>query len=185
VLGGCGEATPYGVATPSRDICSLGAFDQKLQFAKDFSIDRSGNDQFPSDDEVRRAFASDAKAVHDHGSCPGDKRLGEFTMTLRRIEVGSSRSGVGKVLAWTLFLLPTLGVSTAYPLSEERWLTLELDATATLDHTALWSGEFTAQVKMRALASDLPSAGAQLTALMKKAQTTAVAELKAQMKRTR
>jgi hypothetical protein len=180
---GCAEAMPYGVATPTRDICAHRAVDQRLPVANDFTIVRKGDDQFPSDASVRKSLAADAAAVQSLGSCPGDQRLGEFVMTVRRIEVGSSRQTIGKVLSWTLLLLPTLGVSSAYPLTEERWMTIELDARATMDHHDLWSGEFTAHVKGRALAGDLPSAGSQVTALMKKAQTTAAAELKAQVKR--
>ena len=78
---------------------------------------------------------------------------------------------------WTLFLVPTLGLSTIYTLSEERWLTLELDATLTVGDRQIWSGEFTSRAKAPVL-TDLPTTGSQLTALALRAQEAAVKDLR-------
>jgi hypothetical protein len=174
---GCLATTHYGTAQPSRDICNLGAFDQELAVAPDFRVVRVGDDAFVSDAEVKRGIAADAQEVKRTGVCPGSRQLGTFRMTLHRIEVGSSRGYVMKGLMWSLFLLPTLGISSAYPASETRWLTLELDAVAIVDGKSVWTGEFTSHTEVRSLAKELPTPGSELTNLMKRAQTSAASEL--------
>jgi hypothetical protein len=184
-LAGCASTLPFGTSMPSKDICSLGAFSQRLQIAPDFRVDRLGDHAFPSDAEVRRALAADAVEVARHGTCPGEKQLGELVMTVHRIEVGSTRDRLMKALSWSLLLLPTLGIISAYPISESKWITIELDAAIFVDGKQLWGGEFTSHSKTYAIQKELPSAGSELTALMKKAQSAAGSELQAALRRAK
>lgn len=175
----CRGMQSYGSAAPTRVICTLGGFKQELVLARDFRIDRLGDDAFPADDEVRRSFAADAAAVTKYSNCPGVPEVGTLRMELQRIESGSSRSQAGKFLSWTLFIIPTLGLSSIYPLSEDRWILLELYASISVKDKKIWSGEFVSFQKaplMQAL--PLPTAGAQLSALMLRAQDAAVKDLK-------
>jgi hypothetical protein len=172
-------STKAGYVQPSLEICNVGSFDQKLRLASDFHIDRAGDDGYDDDDVVRKVLAEDIARVDRRGVCPGTHKLGTFEMTLRRIEVGSTRSSVGKIVFWVVLLFPTLGLSSIYPLTERRWMTIELDALAKVDGKKVWSGEFTAHMGDSSLQKELPTSGAVLTALIKRAQLAAVADLKA------
>ena len=167
----------YGFVAPTRHICTIGGFRQQLALAPDFRVDRPGDDDgFPSDGELRASFASDAAAVASHTTCPGVPEVGVFHMVLHHLEVGSSRSFGMKVASWTVFLIATLGLSSIYPLTEERWIMLELTADAMIGDHKVWSGQFTSFVKLP-LMQQVPTAGTQLTALMLRAQDAAVKDL--------
>lgn len=173
---GCLSTQSLGTSTPTRDICVLGVFDQTLAVAKDFRVDRVGDDTFPSDQTIRQTLAADATAVERTGKCAGEKPIGTFAMTVQRVEAGSSRSRGGKGLMFAL-LLPTLGLSSIYPFSEERWVTIELDAALQVAEQTVWTGSFTSHTRVKTLQKDLPKLGEELTALMKKAQVAAAGEL--------
>ncbi len=176
LLVGCAGTQSYGMATPSRDICNLGAFDQELAIAPDFKVVRVGDHAYPNDSSVRRSIAQDALEVKRQGVCPGAQPLGTFKMSLHRIEVGSTRGRFETGLMYAL-ILPTLGFSLIYPMSTERWLTIELDAAAIVDGKQVWAGSFTSHTRVRAAAKDLPSTGSELAVLMKRAQVSAASEL--------
>jgi len=174
---GCLFQQNYGAVTPTRFICKLGSFRQELALSPDFKVDRRGDDAYPPDEVVRDAVASDAVAIAKFTRCPGTEPVGVLKLSLHRIEVGTTRDRTVKALMWTLFLVPTLGLSTIYTLSEERWLTLELDATLTVGDHQIWSGEFTSRAKAPVL-TDLPTTGSQLTALALRAQEAAGKDLR-------
>jgi hypothetical protein len=173
---GC-ASTIHGSVTPSLDICNLGTFDQQLVIGPDFHIDRFGDDRYDSDSEVRQALAVDVETVKHRGICPGKHKMGTFTMTLRRIEVGSSRSMVGKLATWIVLILPTLGLSSIYPLTEARWLTVEMDAAAVVDGKQVWTGQFSSHSNYRLVQRELPSSGFVIGAMMKRAQAAAISDL--------
>jgi hypothetical protein len=176
LLIGCLSEQPYGAVAPTRLICKLGGFHQELALSPGFRIDRPGDDAYPSDDDFRTAFAADARAVAAYSKCPGAKDIGVLHLWLHRIESGSSRSLAGKLLSWTLFLFPTLGLSSIYPLTEERWLLVELDADVTVENHKLWTGEFAAFVRVP-LNTPIANTGTQLTALIVRAQQAALKDL--------
>jgi hypothetical protein len=176
LVSGCAGTQSYGMATPSRDICNLGAFVQELAIAPDFKVVRFGDHAYPDDASVRRSISIDAVEVKRQGVCPGAQQLGTFKMSLHRIEIGSTRGRVATGLMYAA-LLPTLGFSLIYPMSTERWLTIELDAAAIVDGKQVWSGSFTSHTRVRAAAKDLPTTGSELASLMKKAQVSAASEL--------
>ncbi|MEO8703096.1 MAG: hypothetical protein ABI867_23830 [Kofleriaceae bacterium] len=173
---GCIGTQAFGTASPSRDICNLGAFDQELVVAQDFRVDRYGDHAYPDDASVRRALAADAAEVKRQGVCPGAKPLGTFKMAVHRIEIGASRGRLAKGLMFAA-ILPTLGFSIIYPMSEQRWLTVELDAATVVAGKTVWTGSFTAHTLVRAAAKELPTTGSELSSLMKKAQVSAASEL--------
>jgi len=173
---GCLSTQPLGTATPTRDICTLGPFDQTLEIAEHFRVDRIGDHAYPSDAEVRQTLEADVAAIGKTGTCPGAEPVGTFRMTVHRIEAGSTRGRGVKGMMFAL-LLPTLGLSSIYPFSEERWLTVELNAALAVGEHEVWQGAFTSHTRVKTLQKELPTTGAELTALMKKAQTTAAAEL--------
>lgn len=176
---GCLSEVPYGTIAPTRQICKLGAFRQELALAKDFRIDRQGDDEYPADAIIRAGVAGDARAVAAYSKCPNQGEVGVFHMVIKRVEAGSSRSVAMKIAMWTLFLVPTLGLSSIYPLTEERWLTIELDADATIGNKAVWTGQFTSFTRAPLMApKEFPTTGSQLTALVLRAQDAAVKDLK-------
>jgi hypothetical protein len=175
----CAAELPYGAIAPSRSICKLGGFHQELSLTPDFRIDRVGDDAYPSDDRVRAFVANDARAIAKYSKCPGTADVGTMHVALHRIESGTSRSGVGKALAWVLFIIPSFGLSSIYPLSERRWLRVELDADVMVADHKVWSGEFTSFESQAAMRdTDMADTGAQITALIARAQDAAVKELK-------
>ena len=131
---------------------------------------------------MRAALAADAERVRVRGACPGKRKLGTFKMVLKKIEVGSSRSAAGKLVMWTLLILPSLGFSSIYPLMENRWITIDLDAIAVVDGKSVWTGQFTSHIEQRALQKELPTTGAALGELMKRAQASAVSDLVASVR---
>lgn len=173
---GC-MTTQHGSVTPSLEICNLGTFDQRLVFARDFTISRVGDDGYDDDALVRASLAADAERVRVRGACPGKRKLGTFQMVLKRIEVGSTRSAAAKLAMWIVLILPSLGFSSIYPLTENRWMTIDLDAVAYIGDKPVWSGQFTSHLEQRALQKELPTTGAAIGDLMKRAQASAVADL--------
>jgi hypothetical protein len=173
---GCVSQAQYGAAAPTRQICKLGGFRQELTLAPDFHVDRVGDDGYPDDAQVRALFAADSQAVARYTKCTDSAEVGVFRMVLRRIEAGSTRSAAMKTLCWTAFLVATFGVSSIYPFSEDRWLTLELDADATIAGKRIWNGQFTSFVRA-GLGQRMPTTGEQLTGLMLRAQDAALKDL--------
>ncbi len=176
-LTACAPDAHFGTITPNRLICKLGGFDQSLALAPDFHIDRVGHDAYLSDGTFKTEFNRQAADITKFSKCSGTKTVGRVEYKLRRLEVGSNRGQGAKILMWVVLILPSLGFSSIYPLTEQRWLTLELDAQIFVGKRLIWRGEFASKLEVAALMKESEGAGLYLSQLMTKAQERAIAEL--------
>lgn len=172
----CATPVQHGTIKPTRRICALGAVGQRLDVSQPPELVRRGDSKYLDAAAVGHALAEDARAVERYTACAGEPRA-VLEYRVRKIEVGATRSLGGKVAAWTIFLLPTLGLSSIYPVSENRWITVELDATLRVDGKAAWKGEFARTRMVRTLAAELPTVASMIAALMVVAQDAVIADV--------
>jgi hypothetical protein len=169
--------TRVGTITPTREICRLGAFDQEIRFADDFKIERIGDEGLVSNAELHRELTKQFDSLGRYAHCPGEKPLGTLRYELKRLESGSNRAAGMKIMSWSLLLLLTLGGSSAYPITEERWLTMDVDATLVIGDEVVWKGQVSGHAKVKMIQKELEPLGVYITEVLKRVQERAVGEL--------